>query len=280
MFDNIFVCLDGSPLAEKILPLAQGVAKRTGATIALLRVVENNKEILAEESYMRKLAGGFAAQVRFLLSRDPAASIIEELAKNPGAMPAMTTHGRTALAQALLGSVAFRVIKGAKRPVILYCPLDKNTDEPKKVSTLAVALDGSEFSEKIMPFAAEMAKSLAARLLLIQALPLHPPIQPGPDQETIVMLESSYLRQKSAVIKRTHGIAADWEVLHGEPADAICRYLKGMPDTMLAISTHARRGLEQLILGSVAGSCIRHAGVPILIYWPEYYPDPNAGWYL
>jgi nucleotide-binding universal stress UspA family protein len=270
MFDKIFVCLDGSPLAEKILPLAHGVAKATGAAIALLRVVKDYEEMSAEENYMRDRANLCGAQIRFLLSHDPPAAIIEELTKNPGAVPLMTTHGRTAWAEALLGSVAFRVIKGAKRPVILYSPLDKNTDAPKKVSTLALALDGGDFSEKIMPFAAETAKSLAARLLLIQAVPLQPPIRPGPDQETIVMLESSYLRQKSAVIKRAHGITPDWEVLHGEPADAICRYLKGMPDTILAITTHARRGLEQVILGSVAGSCIRHAGVPILIYWPEY----------
>jgi len=30
MFDEILVCLDGSPLAEKILPLAQGICKRQG----------------------------------------------------------------------------------------------------------------------------------------------------------------------------------------------------------------------------------------------------------
>jgi hypothetical protein len=60
---------------------------------------------------------------------------------NPRAIPAMTTHGRTAWSEAILGSVAFQVIRGAKRPVILYCPLVKDAAPPKKVTTLAVALD-------------------------------------------------------------------------------------------------------------------------------------------
>lgn len=53
MFDKIFVCLDGSPLAEKILPLAQGIAKAKGANLVLLRVVGDSNEIASEERYMR-----------------------------------------------------------------------------------------------------------------------------------------------------------------------------------------------------------------------------------
>ena len=59
MFDQILVCLDGSPLAEKILPLAQEIASGKGAKIVLLRVVGDSKELLAEESYMRQRAGLF-----------------------------------------------------------------------------------------------------------------------------------------------------------------------------------------------------------------------------
>jgi hypothetical protein len=42
MFDEILVCLDGSPLAEKILPLAQAIAGIKGSPLVLLRVVGDN----------------------------------------------------------------------------------------------------------------------------------------------------------------------------------------------------------------------------------------------
>jgi nucleotide-binding universal stress UspA family protein len=53
VFDKILACLDGSAIAEKILPLAQGIASRKGRKVILLRVVGDSKELLTEESYMR-----------------------------------------------------------------------------------------------------------------------------------------------------------------------------------------------------------------------------------
>ena len=86
------------------------------------------------------------------------------------------------------------------------------------------------------------------------------------------MLESSYLHRQAADIRAAHGIEPQWEVLHGDPADAICRYLKGMPDTLLAMTTHALNGIERAVLGSVAGYCVRHAGVPLLTNATRRFP--------
>jgi nucleotide-binding universal stress UspA family protein len=234
-----------------------------------VRVVGDTDELASEESYLRELASRCKAEVRFLIAVDPAAAILAELEKNPRAIAAMTTHGRTAWAEALVGSVAFQVIKGAKRPVILYRPLTKDIDAPKKITTIVVAIDGSEFSETIFSYAAETAKALSARLLLVQALPPHSTIPQGPNEETVVLLESCYLQRKASRIKEAYGITVDWEVLHGDPADAICRYVKDMPNTLLAMTTHARGPVERVMLGSVAGYCLRHSGVPLLLYWPK-----------
>jgi nucleotide-binding universal stress UspA family protein len=162
MFDEILVCLDGSPLAEKILPLAQGIASGKGSTVVLLRVLGSSEELSAEESYMRERAGVLRAPMRFLISPDPATAIIEELEKNPRAMAALTTHGRTAWGEALLGSVALKVIRGARRPVLLYRARSDSSSAPAKITNLVVALDGSEFSEKIVPAAVAMASPSTA----------------------------------------------------------------------------------------------------------------------
>jgi nucleotide-binding universal stress UspA family protein len=279
MIEEIFACLDGSAMAERILPLIRGIAASNRARINFLRVVGDTDELASEETYVRELAGQYKADVRFLISADPAAAIIAELEKNPRAIAAITTHGRTAWAEALVGSVAFNVIRGAKRPVILYCPIIKDTDTPKNIATIVAAIDCSDFSETIIPYAAETAKALSARLLLVQALPPQSRIPQGPDGETIVLLESSYLQRKANMINETHNITVDWEVLHGDPADAICRYLKDMPNTLLAMTTHARGPVERAVLGSVAGYCVRHSGMPLLLYWPQssMFNKPASG---
>jgi nucleotide-binding universal stress UspA family protein len=268
MIDEILVCLDGSSWAEKTLPLAKGIARAAGARLVFLRVVEDADELAAEENYMREEASRFRAQVRFVVSQDPVSAIRAELKANSGAIAVMTTHGRTAWTEAILGSVALKLIRTSRRPVILCRPLRHDRDLPTRIGTILLALDGSEFSERMIPFAVEMARSLSARLQLIQALPLHPQIPTAPGQAQSDVLESSYLHRKAAEIKSTYAIDCDFEVVHGEPAEAICRYVEGMAETMLALTSHARGGLERAIFGSVAAACVRNAGVPILIYWP------------
>jgi nucleotide-binding universal stress UspA family protein len=270
MFDQIFVCLDGSPLAEKILPLAQGIASAKGFTVILLRVVGDSEELSAEESYMRERAGAFRASIRFLISPDPAAAIIDELEKNSQATAALTTHGRTAWGEALLGSVALKVIRGARRPVLLYRARSDSSSAPAKITNLVVALDGSEFSEKIVPAVVAMAKSLNSRITLVQALPTESVQAVRANVPLGDVLESSYLQTTAAEIQKRYHIKPSWDVLHGEAGDAISRYVNGMENTLIAMTSHARGGLERVFLGSVAAACIRKAGVPMLIYWPDH----------
>lgn len=268
MFDEILVCLDGSPLAEKILPLAQAIATDKGPAVVLLRVVGDRDELSAAEGYMRERAAAFPATIRFLISPDPGAAIIEELDKNPRAIAALTTHGRNAWGEALLGSIAMKVIRGARRPVLLYRPGPDSRATPIKIANLVVALDGSEFSEKIIPTAVQMAKLLNSGIMLVQALPPESAQAGRAGLPSGDVLESSYVQIKAGEIKKKYKIEPIWEVLHGEAGDAICRYLNGMNDSLLAMTTHARSGFERAFLGSVAATCIRKAGVPMLVYWP------------
>ena len=269
MFDEILACLDGSQLAQEVLPLAHGITVATSATLTIIRVVADADELAAEESELRQCARRYRAEVRFLLSADPAAAIVGELKAKPNSIAAMTTHGRTAWTEAILGSVALRVIQGSSRPVILYHAVSGDGEAPKRIKTLIMALDGSEFSERMIPFAAEMAQALAGRLSLVQALSPQLSIPALAGNSKSDMLESSYLHGIAGKIKHEHGIDCEWEVLHGDPADALCRYVKGMPETMLAITSHARGGLRRALLGGVAATCVRRAGVPILMYWPR-----------
>ncbi len=269
MFDEILACLDGSPLAETILPVAHAISVATGGQLTLLRVVADAAELSSEEDRLRDCARQYGAQRCFLIGSDPAAAIAAELEVRPRAIAALTTHGHTAWTEALLGSVALRVISLSKRPVILYYPLGKNRAAPKRINTLVAALDGSEFSEKIIPHAINAAQSLSAKLTLIQVLPpqLAPALKPEGKTD---LSEANYLHWKAADTKARYGVAPHWEVLHGDPAEAICRYVHDLPDAMLALTTHGRSALKRALLGSVAAVCIHRAGVPLLLYWPQH----------
>jgi len=249
MFDEILACVDGSSLAEKILPLARGITAPGGGRLTLLRVVRDTAELAAEEGYLRDCARQYSAELRFLVSSDPAQTIGAELARDPRAIAALTTHGRTAWAEAILGSVTLRVIRESKRPVIVFRPREDECNVPEKITTVAVALDGGDFSEKMVRHAVKAAQFLSAHLLLLQALPVLPQRPASENDPKPGLVESSYLHRKAADIKAAYGIDAQWEVLHGEPADALRRYLNDMPETMLAMTTHGRGPIERTVLG-------------------------------
>lgn len=269
MFDQVIACLDGSSLAETILQLARGLTAPQGGALTLLRVVADPGEIAAEEDYLRDCARQYNGKLRFVVSADPAAAIGAELERIPQAVAALTTHGRSAWAEAVVGSVALRVVRASRRPVILYRPLGHTGTAPKKISKLIVALDGSNFAERMISYAMKAARELAAQVLLVQALPSSRTDAPLIDIRSSDINEAGYLHGCAADIKKKYAMNVQWEVLHGEPAAAICQYVKGMTETMLALTTHARAGMERALFGSVAAECIRHAGVPLLLYWPH-----------
>ena len=269
MFDQILACLDGSPLAETILPLAHGLAATARLPLTLIRAVVDKDEMIAEENYLRECARRYGAQLKFLFGADPGQAIIAELEASPGALPAMTTHGRSAWAEAVVGSVALNILQKARRPVIIYRSQATDQQTPDTIRTITVALDGGEFSERIIPAAVELAKAINAKLMLVQALPAGFSKTNVPEAPAGDIIESSYLHTKAVEIEKIYGVESNWDVLHGDPADAISRYVTGVPDSLLAMTSHARGGLQRAILGSVAAECIRKSGLPMLIYWPH-----------
>jgi len=159
VFEEILACLDGSPLAERILPLASALSGPTGGKLTLLRVVSNQAEIAAQGSYLSDLARRFGGDCRLVVAADPAGAICAELERHPRAIAALTTHGRSAWAEAIIGSVALRVVGEARRPVILFRPLGNDRASSQPINTVAVALDGSELSEKMISCAVKAARS-------------------------------------------------------------------------------------------------------------------------
>jgi nucleotide-binding universal stress UspA family protein len=162
MINQIMVCLDGSPLAERILPLAKAIASAECATLTLLRVVKVPQKCLGKKTtYASPPALRRARQACRL--RRSSISYPRRTGERADDSRGNNNARSNRVVGRVLGSVAFQVIRGAKRPVILYPPLDTR----KKIDTIVVAVDGSDFSETIIPYAAEIAKAFSARRLLV-----------------------------------------------------------------------------------------------------------------
>jgi nucleotide-binding universal stress UspA family protein len=140
---RIVLPLDGSPVAESVLPVVADLARAGGGSVRLLRVMplpnncvdadgrviayaDQEMERLEAEGldYLRSVEtrlGGLTIEshVRF---GDPLDEIIKEADDFDADLIAVTTAGRSGLGRAVLGSVAERVFRKAGTPVLLYRP--------------------------------------------------------------------------------------------------------------------------------------------------------------
>lgn len=141
---RVLVPLDGSALAEEVLPHAVGLAHLLDAELLLLRVLgpsinpavaltagsESTKaaEWASEaEVYLAELAdelaaGGMQAGLRVEDGADAADTIVRVAAEQPGTLIAMATHGRGGFTRMMLGSVTDRVVRAAPGPVFIRRP--------------------------------------------------------------------------------------------------------------------------------------------------------------
>ena len=121
---HIIVPLDGSALAETILPHAVALAKAMDAKMCLVRVITDDKVDADERSQMERLVDGVRAEgvtsvEEVVLHGDPATVIVDLTHDYPDALVAMTTHGRSGMGRWLMGSVADRVVRHAAGPVMV-----------------------------------------------------------------------------------------------------------------------------------------------------------------
>ncbi len=152
MYKKILVPLDGSELAEAVLPHVESIVQAMGAEVILLRVPEYAYEtgeplpgalprtpvLLPDdrEAELREVTN-YLNRVKLKLSlrgvhvsievrEGQVAETITELARETGAdLIAMSTHGRTGLSRMVFGSVADEVLHQANQPVLLIRPLQQ-----------------------------------------------------------------------------------------------------------------------------------------------------------
>jgi len=168
-------------------------------------------------------------------------------------------HGR--LEQALLGTVADRVVRGARTPVlVLRTPMCR----PEKV---LLTTDLSELSAAAHEWGAEVAAALSGTeaprlrsLLVIGAGIAPPPL----DDEAI----HDAARRELSVFLEAHlpnDLQVEPVVRTGMAADEIMAEAKAWGADLVVTGTHGRSGFSHLVLGSVAESVLRHAPCSVLV---------------
>jgi nucleotide-binding universal stress UspA family protein len=158
MYARILVPLDGTPLAETVLPHATEIARRFDSTLVLLRVsmsiadaaratrpselpaavplaedviesLVDSQEQLAE-AYLKLMSTSLAkagiAHECVVMEGDPELALVQAVREQRIELVTMATHARTGLGRLLHGSIADRLLHDIEVPILmLHAHLDK-----------------------------------------------------------------------------------------------------------------------------------------------------------
>ena len=142
---------------------------------------------------------------------------------------------------------------------------------------IVVPLDGSGWSQRAVPHAADIARDNNAELILLHVL--RPPAHEYTDQLALAG-QGSQLDQLREQMKqylvgvrselRHEQINVRCQVIEGVGvAHLICDYVNNEGADLLVMSTHGRSGITQFLFGSVANKIIQCLKVPVLLIHPD-----------
>ncbi len=294
MYSRMLIPLDGSKVAEQVLPYARCLAKALSLPVELCQAIDAealeslanpaqsryvdtlvNEKRTSSREYLGTVGKSFeSVRVSSIVEiGKPEELILDKAADDPQTLVVMATHGRSGFQRWALGSVADKVLHGVANDLFLVRASEQgNTEGTATLTKVIVPLDGSPLAEKVLPRIVELGKHMPLEIILMRAYALAPAISPneyaGYSQELFDQLEAE---AKDYLVKTSEELTAQglrkisYAVDLGYGAEEITSLARKTPDNFIAMCTHGRSGVKRWALGSVTDRVVRHSGDPVLI---------------
>ena len=291
-FKHVLVPLDGSPFAEQALPMAETICERFGIPLTLVSVIQSPGLLqvlpgaqaeqgqiesgqIEREQYLSRAAKRLRVagiDVDYAVGVGTVAEAINSLVSEIGVdLVVMSTHGRSGVERWLIGSVADKIVQMVTTPVLLVRPAVGGNSKVPSLKRLLVTLDGSEFAERVLPYARALATHFDSEILLL-SVPEVPEAQMyGAMADAVQRLRvqaeveiRQYLEEITTAL-REEGLSAQAMVMGSGPARTIVAVGESEAADLIMLATHGRGGLDRLFVGSVADRVVRHSRCPVFL---------------
>jgi len=284
MFRHVLCPVDFSPCSQRAVEAAARIAKTSDASITALHVRPPrimtvgefvqvaDPRLLGEaeraefdrslEQFMEPAAKEGLRLKRVVTEGDASAAILGQARALGADLIVMGRHSRSAMDRWLLGSVAERVLEGARVPVMTVAA-DARLPEQSFRSILCAESLGRPSR------AFEFARSLATAgepLVVLHAVETLPPgWDPGrPPLELGPQLLAAAVARAHEGIGETLGDCVEVLVEPGPADETIVRCARERKVDLVVVGVHDRNPIELLFLGSTARRVVRRADCPVL----------------
>jgi nucleotide-binding universal stress UspA family protein len=140
------------------------------------------------------------------------------------------------------------------------------------LKNILVPIDFSDFSDKALEYAVQLAETFQSNLTILHAIVL---FQDDVGEEERLQEYEDWIKRREAKIhaqmkknlQRTKGknLKVKSVILRGiNAADTILEYLDIHPFDLIVMGTHGRTGLKHFLLGSISEKVVRLSPIPVL----------------
>jgi len=295
VINHILVPLDGSALAEYVLPHIEAIAPVTNARITLLHVLEYpdtgngglpidpvgwHMQKQESHAYLEKMAERLQKMglntEHVILEGKSAEGIIEFAHANAVDLIALSTHGRTGLSGWNVSSVVQKVLLRSYRSILLVRAYRADLAAQIQYKRVFIGSDCSARAEFILPMAISLAQFHKSELILGTVIERPQIIQRFPLSEKDLKLikQLSERNEKSAVHYHdqlvtqfslkglnvtTNVVVADHTI------GALHDMVNEVGADLVMLVAHGDTGERRWPYGSIATSFIAHGNAPLMI---------------
>lgn len=292
MFDRILAPLDGSSMAETVLPAIAHFMRVCNSKVTLLHLVETNapQQVHGDrhlssssdaQSYLSRVTARLPhtahveQHVHTSEVDDVARSIVAHANELKADLIIMCTHGSSGLRSWLFGSIAQQVVALGDTPVLLIHPDAPAADF--RCQRVLVPLDGDLEHEGGLTVAIDLVQRCAAELLLLVVVPTVSSLTgarsaparllPGATSALLDISQQQAQDYLDQLILRRNLAApsAQAEVQRGDPTDVIIRTAQSRDADLVVLATHGRTQMGAFWAGSVAPRVSSRAMKPLLL---------------
>ena len=292
---NLLVPLDGSPLAESVIPVVSRLAKKINVSITLIHIIEidapetihGQRHLTSPseaEQYLNSIATSdifkgikVSTHVHDTSVKNVSQSISDHSKELNQDLVIMCTHGSGGLHDFLFGSNAQQVISSGNTPVLMINPSQKGLNDAAKFENFLIPLDGNPEHEHALNYSSILAKMCKAKIHLLIAIPnfgtmsgeLTPAnrLLPGTTSKMLDMIESDakdYLNQLKDQLGET-GLKVSASTSRNDPAAAIADTAEKVKADLIILATHGKKGAEAFWDGSVSPKISKSSKIPLLL---------------
>ena len=292
---RFLVPLDGSHLAEAVLPTVEHLASRFHAKVTLLHVMEQHAPatihgerhltgVAEARAYLEEVAARLRStdilvetHVHEYREENVARSIAEHAQESQSDLVIMCTHGRSGLRGLLFGSIAQQALRRGTYSILLVLPREDGNAPIFDLRRILVPLDGTAAHEPALPVAMTLARAFDAEMHVVLVIPTLATLS-GSQAVSGMLLPTTmravldlaqqgaldYLEQ-AAIQCRAQGVPVQSEVLRGDTVAVVLSFAEQLNVDLLVMASHGRAGLDALLAGSIAPRITGRVSCPLLL---------------